>query len=386
MPRSESGEILDRTTAEEAQDTALVDVVPEVPSPAGRGSGPFRPSPSGFVARVGVLAALLALVLAVPQLVPAVYTNVVSKAAVYGLVALSLNVLLGYAGQVSLGHSAFFGVGAFGAGFALTKMQLPWGAALLMAALTGALAALLLGSIALRLRGLYLALVTISYGFFAQETLFNVRSLTGGGAGQPAGRPSMFHSDVRYAYLCIGVLAVAMVFDWRLTASRGGRAIQALRDDERVAASWGIDITGYKILAFVISGIMAGIAGALFASIEQVVTPADFGFALSLTFLLATVVGGAGNRWGVVQGGVLFAILPTLIDRAHANFHVFPFSSITITLEPAFEALLLILTLIFFPGGIAQQQRHLLSWLSFKRFRQEERGGGPDRGGMGARP
>jgi len=366
-------------------DTVLADGALEL-EPAPEPDAPFRPTPRGMAARIAVLAALLALILAVPQLVPAVYVNIVTKAAVYGLVALSLNILLGYAGQVSLGHSAFFGVGAFGAGYALTKMQLPWGAALLMAALTGAVAAVVLGAIALRLRAVYFALVTISYGFVAQETLFNIRSLTGGGAGQPAPRPSLFHTDVRYAYLCIGVLAVAMLFDWRLTASRGGRAIQALRDDERVAASWGIDVTGYKILAFVISGMMAGIAGALFASIEQVVTPADFGFALSLTFVLATVVGGAGNRWGVVQGGVLFAVLPTLIDRAHANFHIWPFTSISITLEPAVEALLLILTLIFFPGGIAQQQRNLLSWLSFKRFRQPETGGGPARGGMGARP
>ena len=373
-------------TAPEAPDTGLIEVVADANLSAGTGGAPFRPTPAGFAARVAVLAGLLILLLAVPQLVPAVYVNVVTKAAVYGLVALSLNVLLGYAGLVSLGQSAFFGVGAFGAGYALTKMQLPWGAAVLAAALTGAVAALILGTIALRLRAVYFALVTISYGFVAQETLFNIRSLTGGGAGQPAPRPSMFHTDVRYAYLCIGILAIAMVFDWRLTSSRGGRAIEALRDDERVAASWGIDVTGYKILAFVISGIMAGVAGALFASIEQVVTPADFGFALSLTFLLATVVGGAGNRWGVVQGGVLFAVLPTLIDRAHANFHFWPFTSISITLEPAVEALMLILTLIFFPGGIAQQQANLLSWLSFKRFHRPKETGGPARGGMGARP
>lgn len=386
MAPADSTEILDRTTAEEEHDTGLIDVPPDFIVTAESGDAEFKPSPRGFAARVAVLAVLLALVLAAPQLVPAVYVNVVTKAAVYGLVALSLNVLLGYAGQVSLGHSAFFGVGAFGAGYALTKMKLPWGAAVLMAALTGAVAALVLGAIALRLRAVYFALVTISYGFVAQETLFNIRSLTGGGAGQPAPRPSLFHTDVRYAYLCIGVLAVAMVFDWRLTSSRGGRAIQALRDDERVAASWGIDVTGYKILAFVVSGIMAGIAGALFASIEQVVTPADFGFALSLTFLLATVVGGAGNRWGVVIGGALFAVLPTLIDRAHADLHFWPFTSITITLEPAVEALLLILTLIFYPGGIAQQLHGPLSWLSFKRFRQPKESGGPARGGMGARP
>jgi branched-chain amino acid transport system permease protein len=347
----------------------------------------WRPSTAGIAARVAVLVGLVLLILAIPQIVPSIYTNVVSKAAIYGLVALSLNVIIGYTGQISLGHNAFVGVGAFGAGYALTKMDLPYVGALVVAALTGVVGALLIGVIALRLAGLYLALVTIAYAFFAQEVLFNLRSLTGGGAGQPAPRPSIFSTDVSYAYLCIGVLAVALAFDWRLTASKGGRAIQALRDDERVAASWGINVTSFKLLAFVISGILAGIAGALFAGVEQLASRQDFPFLpLALTFLVMTVVGGAGNRWGVMQGGILFAILPTLLDRAHENFHFFPFTSVQVTWEPAIGALLLLITLIFSPGGIAQQQRHLLNWLSFKRFNEPSHGGGIARGGMGARP
>jgi branched-chain amino acid transport system permease protein len=134
-----------------------------------------------------------------------------------------------------------------------------------------------------------------------------------------------------------------------------------------VAASWGIAVTRYKITAFVLSGALAGVAGALFASIQGIVSKEDFGQSLSLTFLLMTVVGGAGSRWGVVQGGIFFAILPTLVDRAHTNWHVFPFTEITPTWEPAIGALLLILTLIAFPGGIAQQQAPLLRWLSFQK-------------------
>jgi branched-chain amino acid transport system permease protein len=343
----------------------------------------FRPSPGGVAARVAVLVALLLIVLAVPQVVPGVYTNVVAKAAIYGIIALSLNIIVGYTGQVSLGHAAFVGVGAFGAGYALTEMQLPYGAALVVAALTGAVGALVLGFVALRLSGLYLALVTIAYAAFARETLFGIRSLTGGGAGQPSPRPSLFANDVPYAYLCIGVLALTLAFDWRLTASKAGRAIQALRDDERVAASWGINVTSYKLLAFVISGIIAGLAGALFASLEQVASQQDFPFELSLTFLVMTVVGGAGNRWGVMQGGILFAVLPTLLDRAHESFHFFPFSLIEITWEPAIGAMLLLLTLIFTPGGIAQQQRHLLNWLSFKRFNEPGHTSGITRGSSG---
>jgi branched-chain amino acid transport system permease protein len=347
----------------------------------------WRPSRNGVIARAAVLVGLILVVLAIPQVVPDIYMNVVSKAAIFGLVALSLNVIVGYTGQISLGHNAFVGIGAFGAGYALTEMQLPYLGALVVAALTGVVGALLIGVIALRLAGLYLALVTIAYAFFAQEVLFNVRSLTGGGAGQPAPRPSVFASDVKYAYFCIFVLAVALVLDWRLTSSKGGRAIQALRDDERVAASWGINVTSFKLLAFVISGILAGIAGALFAGVEQLASRQDFPFLpLALTFLVMTVVGGAGNRWGVMQGGILFAILPTLLDRAHESFHFFPFTSIGITWEPAIGALLLLLTLIFSPGGIAQQQRHLLNWLAFKRFNEPGHEGGIARGGMGARP
>ena len=350
------------------------------------------PSPAGVLARLVVIGVLAGLVLAVPVLVPRVYVNVVSRAAIYGVVALSMNVLVGYAGQISLGHTAFVGVGAFGAGYALTEWGLPFPFAVAFAGLTGAVAALLLGGVALRLQGLYLALVTIAYGLFAQETIFNIRSITGGGAGMPAPRPSLLADDVRYAYFCFAALALALALDWRLTSSRAGRAIEALRDDERVAASWGINVTGYKILAFTLSGILAGVAGGLFASVEQIVAPQDFTFGLSLTFLLMTVVGGAGNRWGVVQGGALFAVLPTVLERAHDNFGFFPFTALSATWEPAIGAFLLLVTLIFSPGGLAQQQAGLRRWLSFRPLRTPAHAhgaitaGAAPKGGVGARP
>jgi branched-chain amino acid transport system permease protein len=337
--------------------------------------------------RLVAFAVILGVILLIPQVVPVVYINVVSRAAVYGILALSMNVLVGYAGQASLGHAAFLGVGAFASGYALNDLGMPFGAALVVAALVGMVAALVLGGVALRVSGLYLALVTIAFGLFAQETLFNIRFLTGGGAGQVAPRPSLFQGDVAYTYLCIGVLFLVLLFDWRLISSRPGRAIQALRDDERVAASWGIDVTGHKLMAFVISGAIAGIGGALFASIEQIVSKEDFGLSLSITFLLMTVVGGAGNRWGVVQGGILFAVLPTILDRTHANFHVFPFTELTATWEPAIGAILLLLTLTLFPGGMAQQQGALLSWLGGGPFKRDPDAFTPAQGGgMGARP
>ena len=337
----------------------------------------------GVASRVGVLGLLLLLALTSPLLVSDVHVTIVARAAVFGIVALSMNVIVGYTGQVSLGHAAFLGVGAFASGYALTELEMPWGAAAVVAACTGAVAALVLGAAALRISGLYLALVTIAYGLFAQETLFNIRSLTGGGAGQQAPRPDLFSTDIRFAFLCILCLGGALVLDWRLVSSKTGRAIQALRDDERVAASWGIAVTRYKIAAFVISGALAGVAGALFASIQGIVSKEDFGQSLSITFLLMTVVGGAGSRWGVVQGGILFATLPTLLDGAHESWHVFPFTELTATWEPAIGALLLILTLIAFPGGIAQQQSHVLRWLSFGPFREARDADADGAGGDG---
>lgn len=338
------------------------------------GAGPWDPrrrwwpSPAGVAARVTVLVLLGIVLLAIPHVIPPVQVNVAARAAIFGIVALSMNVLLGYAGQISLGHQAFVGVGAFTAAYVLSQLAMPYAVALLAAVGTGAVAALVLGGIALRIRGLHLALVTIAYGLFAQEVIFNIRALTGGGAGQRAPRPDFVSGDIAYVYFCMAMLALVWLFDWRLTSSKAGRAIQALRDDERVAASWGINVTGYKLLAFVISGSTAGLAGALFAGVEQVVTPVDFSFTLGLTFVLMTVVGGLRVRSGVVQGGIVFAILPTLLDEAHESWHFFPFTTLDALWEPLIGALLLILTLTLYPGGIAQQQEHLRRWLSFHPF------------------
>jgi branched-chain amino acid transport system permease protein len=307
-----------------------------------------------------------------------------------------MNVLMGYAGQVSLGHAAFYGIGAFisgvvvsewlgtieevdvlapeaaGVGFTGTVDQIwRFAAGIGMAGIMGAIVAVILGLIALRLRGLYLALVTIAYGALAELTLFKL-GVFHGGAGVVAPRPDVFEGDIVYSYVVFILLAVALYIDWRLTGSKAGRAIQALRDDERVAASWGINVTSYKLLAFVISGILAGVAGGLFGHLIGAVSSEEFTFTVSLTFVLMTVVGGLGNRWGVVQGGILFAILPTLLDRSHEAWHFWPFDAITALWEPLIGAALLVLTLIFFPGGIAQQQEHLQRWLSFKRFKSHD--------------
>ena len=344
----------------------------------------WRPSAGGIAARLAVWCVVGAALGALPVVVPPLTRTVVATVAVFGMVALSLNVLVGYAGQVSLGHSAFLGIGAFGAGYVLTELALPWEVAVAVAVALGAAVALLLGVVALRVRGLYLALVTLALGLFAERVLFGIEPLTGGGAGQTADRPPWAMGDLAYAYVCYAGLAVVWLLDWRLTDSKAGRAIRALRDDERVAASWGIDVTRYKLLAFVLSGAVAGLAGALFASITEVVSPLTFSFMLSLTFLMMVVVGGIGSRIGVVIGASLFTALPNLLDALHEAAPRFPLDG---SAAQVFGAVLLLAVLVRFPGGIAQLLDPFVRWCT---FRQPAAPGGTSsgssQGGTNVRP
>lgn len=418
----------------------------------------WRPSPQGFAARIAVLVVLLGIILWLPHGLPDKFVPVAVLSVTYSIIALSLNVLMGYAGQVSLGHAAFVGAGAFGGGIFLSDLGLPYPMAMLGSVLVGGLLALFLGGIALRVAGLNLAIVTISFGLLAEQSLFNIRAITGGGAGKVAPRPDFASSNEAYFYFCVVVLIAVWAFDWRLTSTKAGRAIEALRDDERVAASWGINVTSYKLLAFVITGAIAGLAGLLFAGKEEVATPQSFGFLASLTFLLMTVVGGLRSRPGVVIGGAFIAALPTILGVAHEAWGVarddlavcatapprviqtvvglaligaaielarhkfasrggeiakYPsalavvglgglviygawfdgfcmFKAIDAQAEQLFGALLLLITLIQFPGGIAQQMAPILRWLSFKKFHEDETvsiaGGAGGGAGATARP
>lgn len=333
---------------------------------------PFRPSAPGWVARACVPLAVLALIAALPAVVPFDYqADIISLAAVYGCVALSMNILVGYLGQLSLGHQAFFGVGAFAAALVTTdpRLDLPFAAGLGVAAATGALSALVIGYIALRVRGLYLAIVTLAYGLLAEQSLFQIGLLS---AGVPADRPVGFEGSRAFAYLCLGVLAAMYAFDWRLLASKAGRALLAIRDDERVAQTFGINVTRYKLLAFTVSGVFAGVAGGLFGPlIGTVVAENTFDLFLALTFVFMTVVGGLGNRVGVLVGAVLFSSLTELLGALRAVVPFLPEPNPIYT--PVIGALGIIVVLVFAPGGIGQLLTRLQHWVGGGRWEKPAR-------------
>jgi branched-chain amino acid transport system permease protein len=328
----------------------------------------------GRIARGAVGALLVWAVLCYPAnvlspfVLTGVETSAITEAVIFAVIGLSLNVLIGYIGTISLGHQAFVGVGAFTSAYVVTELGQEFWIAALVASLVGAAQAALLGAVSLRVTGLYFGLITLSYGIMAQESIFQIEWLTGGTAGQPAPRPLGFEADSRYYYLCLLVLALVLFFDWRLTSSKGGRAMLALRENPRVAATWGVNVKAYTVLAFAVSGMFAGLGGALLAHRDTNVVANPFGLNLALVFILMTVIGGLRNRAGVVVGSAFFALLRNgellevlRVDQVFANDPI----KLTAEVMPlVLGPVLLLVTITRFPGGFGQLTSTIGRWLA----------------------
>jgi branched-chain amino acid transport system permease protein len=273
--------------------------------------------------------ALLALGLAYPLLDQALGWHqgaIATGILIFALLVLGLNVLLGFAGLLDLGFAAVFGIGAYTAGLLtvpggpLAGLLGPHPNTLLVLALSGAaagLVGLLSAALTFRLRGEYLAIVTLAFGQLAPRLIDNFSALTGGARGM-AGLPppTLFglafqHPAARY-YLALALLLLAAGASLRLASSRVGRAWAAMSVDELAAASSGVPVRRYRALAFVVSSAVAGMAGALFASSFSYIDPDQSAFRLSALALAAVVIGGAGSVEGVIAGALLVAGLDQL--------------------------------------------------------------------------
>ena len=339
----------------------------------------FEPSNAGWVARVAVYVFVAVMVVVFPSVRPGFEVNIYTQAVIFAVIGLSLNVLIGYTGQISLGHQAFVGIGAFTSAYVVSVQGQSFFVAVAVAMVVGGVQALVLGAVSLRIKGLYFALITLSYGLVAEQSIFQIQSLTGGGAGQAAPKPSGFETDLRYYYLCLAFLATVIWVDFRMMRTKGGRALLALRENPRVASTFGVNVKTFTLLSFMVSGIFAGLGGALLAHNDTFVVAEIYNFRLALVFVIMTVVGGLRSRPGVVIGSAFFALLGFLIEK----FHVIEVALEKIPLAPTLTAeiaplvlgpLLLLLTLTLYPGGLGQQLRPLLRWLGGHRFDPHDRG------------
>ena len=256
------------------------------------------------------------------SILPSEPALMIGRGVCYALMALSLNVLLGYAGQISLGHGAFLGVGAFASGLLTINMQASFAVGIVGSALAGGLIALVIGVPALRLRGLYLAITTIAFAYMMEESLFRWEPLTGGSAGLELPRPRAglftFAQHADYLAILLVILLGFWLFDQNVTRTKVGRAFNAIRWDERVAQGFGVPVASYKILAFVISGALAAVSGALYGHLIGFINSESFAYKsqpnFSLLLVIIVAIGGFGSRSGVAVAAIAYALLPRLIE------------------------------------------------------------------------
>jgi branched-chain amino acid transport system permease protein len=270
--------------------------------------------------RAGAVVAAGAVAVAIPFNSSTVLNGELTLVMVYAVAALGLNLLVGYGGQISLGQGAFFAVGAYTAGPLLAKTDLPWPLAVPAAAVVTFALGLAFGVPALRLRGLYLALVTLALAVAVGPVIKRAEPLTGGVSGlavpQPpvpswlAGGRLSVDPDQWLYLLCLAVTAVMLLLAANLTRGSLGRTLVAIRDGERAARTYGVDAARVKALLFAWSAAFAGVGGALFAYALGFVAPESFTLALSFTFLGAIVVGGLGSVAGAILGALFVIFVP----------------------------------------------------------------------------
>jgi branched-chain amino acid transport system permease protein len=259
-----------------------------------------------------IFAATIAVLLLLPQLFPA-YAYPFALFMVYSVVAIGLNLLVGFTGQISLGHAGFFAIGAYTVGKLAPIISFP--GALVATVLLCALVGYLVGIPALRLEGPYLAIATSGFGLAIQQFFANTPSeWFGGHGGLLVDRISLFGDgfarEREYYYIVLLVAALLVFMAFNLARSHIGRAFVAVRDAELAAQTSGVNIAKVKTLAFAISAVYAGLGGAIFAPLLGIVSPESFSLLLSVQFLSMIVIGGIGT----VAGGILGAGLVTLLQ------------------------------------------------------------------------
>lgn len=301
--------------------------------------------PSGFGRWIG-LGVFFALAAAFPAVSPNAYIlNIMGFAGIHVLLCTGLNLLIGYAGQISLGHAGFWGLGAYISGVLTAKFgwsPLPAMAAALVGTCAAAYA---IGVPTLRLKGHYLAMATLGVGIVFHVLFVQMSSLTGGPSGLVdvpsfgAGAFSIVTPLQNYYFIWVWV-AVGMIAASNLGRSRLGRALNALKDSEVAAECAGIRTHDYKVLVFVLSAAYAAVAGSLYAHFINFVAPETFSFMASVQLLTMVVVGGIGSFWGPVLGALILTILPEYL-RAYEG------------LEVLLYGLILMAVMMFMPKGLA---------------------------------
>lgn len=270
----------------------------------------------GHVVWYGLLGGVLA---AAPWLLPEYWLTQLTFVLIYGVVGLGLMLLAGFTGLFSIGHAAFLGVGAYTEAV-LANAGVPLPLSLAAAAALSAAVGVVVGLPALRVKGIYLGIATLAFGFIVEEVFARWERVTGGNAGMHVKAPSLggwkLESSLEFYFACLLVAVAATLAILNLLRSPTGRAFVAIRDSEVSAQSMGIHLARYKTLSFAISAALAGVGGALYAHMIKFLSPDQFNIIQSIDLLLMVVIGGLGSVHGAFLGAAFLITMPELIGLA----------------------------------------------------------------------
>ena len=282
---------------------------------------------------------------------------------IYAIVCLGLMLLAGFTGQISLGHAGFLAMGAYTEAY-LQGLGWPFAVSLPMAALVAGITGIMIGLPALRVKGLYLSIATLAFGFILEEAVVRAEGITGGNAGRQLGTLRIgginFDDGANFYYLVIGIAVLCVVGVANLLRSPTGRAFVAIRDSEVSAQSMGIHLAHYKTVAFALSAALTGIAGALYAHKIRFITPDQFGFLQSIELLMMVVIGGLGSIQGAIFGPAFWFLVQQLIVTGKDWLP--PALGQQTGLQPTIFGFILIGIVLFEPLGLYGR------WLKFRTF------------------
>ncbi|PKN43253.1 MAG: branched-chain amino acid ABC transporter permease [Deltaproteobacteria bacterium HGW-Deltaproteobacteria-18] len=301
------------------------------------------------------LAFFFGLLMLAPTLLPNnYYLTILILGCLHAMNAVGLCLLVGHAGQISLGHAGFYGLGAYTSSYLSTTVGLSVGLSMLSGVALTVVVSILVGLPSLKLKGHYLAMATLGFGIILSILFTETVDITGGPSGFVGiPRLSLFGLELRKdvtLYRAVAVMLCLIVWlAFNLLHSRVGRALRALHTSERAAEAMGVDIARYKLLVFVLSAAFSGIAGVLYAHYLTFIAPSSFGFMFSVELIVMVVLGGMISVPGAIVGAFFITVLPEFL-RAFENIEVLLFGGI------------LILCMMFLPDGMAGGWNRLWSW------------------------
>jgi branched-chain amino acid transport system permease protein len=277
------------------------------------------------------------------------YTELASRVLVLGLAAMSLNFLLGFTGVLSFGHAAYFGLGAYGAAMTIKYLVPSTPLGIVVGVATGTLAAMVIGALIARLRGVYFAMVTIAFGQVFYFIAFRWNSVTGGDDGVSGWKRqaldlgftqiNLLGNDKAFYYFVLVCFAVAVTLMWLLLRSPFGRTLLAIRENERRARYLGIPVERHIWMSFVISCFFVSLAGTLYALLNNFTDPRALRWDQSGNFVIMAVLGGMRSFWGPLIGAAIFVVLQDYVSSHTENWM-------------SFIGLFFVLVVLFFPRGV----------------------------------